>query len=145
MTKKIFTNSQGDELHVDSYNPTKKRPRFDPEDQRGKYAERRRKIQVLQEKVLSEIQGEDVFSMIKRVMRENVRSVRVKAQNNEIRFRPIALQCEQNQEPRILFNPRISTKPVLEYVGCDIETKEKQIIIVTNSMLTQLTYILCQL
>jgi hypothetical protein len=38
---------------------------------------------------------ETIFSVIKRVMGDNVRSVRVKAQNNELRFRLIAYNANR--------------------------------------------------
>lgn len=38
---------------------------------------------------------ETIFSVIKRVMGENVRSVKVKAQNNELRFRVIAYNANR--------------------------------------------------
>jgi hypothetical protein len=54
---------------------------------------------------------ETIFSVIKRVMGENVRSVRAKAQNNELRFRMIAYNANRIAN-LAFFYQKVSTWPL---------------------------------
>ncbi|MDG6997385.1 MAG: transposase [Nitrososphaerota archaeon] len=82
-----------DELHVDSIIPA----RYEDVPvwrTRGKYR-KKMKRGYSKKKYHQRSKDETIFSVIKRVMGENVRSVRVKAQNNELRFRVIAYNANR--------------------------------------------------
>ena len=51
---------------------------------------------------------ETMFSVIIRVMGDNVRSARAKGQNNELRFRAITYNANRIVNPRLFFYGRIS-------------------------------------
>ena len=82
-----------DELHVDSIIPARNEnvPIWRT---RGKYR-KKMKRGYSKKKYHQRSKDETIFSVIKRVMGDNVRSVRVKAQNNELRFRVIAYNANR--------------------------------------------------
>ena len=82
-----------DDLHVDSIIPARR------EDvpvwrTKGKYR-KKMKRGYSKKKYHQRSKDETIFFVIKRVMGENVRSLRVKAQNNELRFRLIAYNANR--------------------------------------------------
>lgn len=82
-----------DKLHVDSIIPA--RYEYVPVWRtRGKYR-KKMKRGYSKKNYHQRSKDETIFSVVKRVMGENVRSVRVKAQNNELRFRLIAYNANR--------------------------------------------------
>ncbi len=82
-----------EELHVDSIIPPRNEnvPVWRTS---GKYR-KKMKRGYSKKKYHQRSKDETIFSVIKRVMGDNVRSVRVKAQNNELRFRVIAYNANR--------------------------------------------------
>src|SRR5487761_461539 len=82
-----------DELHVDSIIPA--RNEDVPVWRTGGKYRKKMKRGYSKKKYHQRSKDETIFSVIKRVMGDNVRSVRVKAQNNELRFRVIAYNANR--------------------------------------------------
>ncbi|MGA2877287.1 MAG: transposase [Nitrososphaerales archaeon] len=82
-----------DELHVDSIIPPRNGS-VPVRRTKGKYR-KQMKRGYSEKKYHQRSKDETIFSVIKRVMGDNVRSVRAKAQNNELRFRVIAYNANR--------------------------------------------------